>query len=121
VPVWLWVAVASLGGVFAIGRFLLDVTISSRVAGEFPWGTFTVNVTGSFALGVLVGAALTGNALLLAGTASVGSYTTFSTWMLESHRLGDDDDRRPLALYVAGSLLVGLAAAACGRILGRAL
>lgn len=120
-PIWLWVAVACLGGVFAIARFLLDSVISSRVAGEFPWGTFTVNVTGSFALGALVGASLTGTALLLAGTASVGSYTTFSTWMLESHRLGDDDDRRPLALYLTGSLAVGLAAAASGRILGRAL
>lgn len=120
-PLWLWLAIGLLGGVFATARFLLDVVISSRLAGEFPWGTFTVNITGSFALGVLVGASLTRDALLLAGTASVGSYTTFSTWMLESHRLGDDDDRRPLALYIIGSLLVGLAAATCGRILGRAL
>lgn len=120
-PVWLWLAVGLLGGVFATARFLLDIVISSRVAGEFPWGTVTVNVTGSFALGAIVGAALAGNALLLVGTASVGSYTTFSTWMLESHRLGEDDDRRLLVLYLLGSLAVGLGAAACGRILGRAL
>ncbi|MGH3048569.1 MAG: fluoride efflux transporter CrcB [Gaiellaceae bacterium] len=120
-PIWVWLAAGALGGIFAIVRFLLDAVVSSRAAGEFPWGTFTINVTGSFALGVLVGVAPTGNALLLAGTASIGSYTTFSTWMLESHRLGEDDDRGPLALYVLGSLLVGLAAAACGRILGRTL
>ena len=91
-----WLAVGALGGSFAVVRFLVDATISSRMGGEFPWGTFVVNITGSLALGYL-GAALTGTTLLLAGTASVGSYTTFSTWMLETHRLGEDDDRRPLS------------------------
>lgn len=118
---WVWIAAGLAGGAGAITRFLLDAAISERLAGAFPWGTFTINVTGSFLLGVLVGTVLAGNALLLAGTAAIGSYTTFSTWMFEAHRLGEDDDRRPLALYVLGSLAVGLGAAACGRLLGRAL
>jgi CrcB protein len=117
---WVWVAVGVLGGSFAVARFLVDATISSRAIGEFPWGTFFVNITGSFALGYL-GAALTGTTLLLAGTASIGSYTTFSTWMLETHRLGEDDDRRPLVFYLLGSVAVGLATAAAGRTLGRTL
>jgi len=117
---WVWLAVGVLGGGFAVVRFLVDATISSRTGGEFPWGTFVVNITGSFALGYL-GTALTGTALLLAGTASIGSYTTFSTWMLETHRLGEDDDRRPLMAYLLGSVVVGLAAVAAGRTLGRAL
>lgn len=116
-----WAAVGVLGGLFAVGRFLVDVLISERVRSEFPWGTFTINISGSLVLGILTGAALSGNALLLAGTASIGSYTTFSTWMLESHRLGGDDDRRPLALYVVASLGIGLGAAEVGRLLGRAL
>lgn len=120
-PLWMWVAVGAVGGACAVGRFLLDAAVSSRVGGTFPWGTFAVNVSGSFVLGILVGAALAGNAMLLAGTAGVGSYTTFSTWMLEAHRLGEGDDRRPLVAYLAGSLVVGLGAAACGRALGRAL
>jgi CrcB protein len=90
------------------------------MGGEFPWGTFVVNITGSLALGYL-GAAFTGTTLLLAGTASIGSYTTFSTWMLETHRLGEDDDRRPLLVYLLGSLVIGLAAAFAGRALGRTL
>jgi CrcB protein len=117
---WVWLAVGVLGGSFAVVRFLVDATISSRAGGEFPWGTFVVNITGSFALGYL-GAALTGTTLLLAGAASIGSYTTFSTWMLEMHRLGEDDDRRPLMAYLLGSVVIGLAAAAAGRTLGRAL
>jgi fluoride exporter len=121
VALWVWLVAGLAGGSGALARFLLDVAISERSAGEFPWGTFTINISGSFLLGVFVGGCLAGNALLLAGTASVGSYTTFSTWMFEAHRLGEDDDRRPLALYVVGSLAAGLGAAACGRILGRAL
>jgi CrcB protein len=118
---WVWLAVALLGGSFAVVRFLVDGAISSRAGGEFPWGTFTINVSGSFILGLLFGAGTSGNTYLLAGTACVGSYTTFSTWMLESHRLGDDDDRRPLLAYLFASLFIGLAAAAAGRLLGRTL
>ena len=118
---WLWLGVGALGGTFAIVRFLVDAAVSARVAGEFPWGTFAVNISGSFILGLLFGAGAAGATYLLAGTACVGSYTTFSTWMLEAHRLGDDDDRRPLAAYLIASLVVGLAAAAAGRTVGHAL
>jgi fluoride exporter len=118
---WLWLAVGLLGGTFAISRFLVDAVISSRVASDFPWGTFTVNISGTFALGTLFGAGVVGHDYLLAGTACCGAYTTFSTWMLESYRLGEDDDRRPLLAYLLGSLAVGLLAAELGRILGGAL
>jgi CrcB protein len=119
--IWLWLAVGALGGTFAVVRFLVDGAISTRLAGEFPWGTFVVNLSGSFVLGLLFGAGTGGTTYLLAGTACVGSYTTFSTWMLETHRLGDDDDRRPLLAYLFASLLLGLAAAAAGRAIGRTL
>ena len=102
-------------------RFVVDAIVSERAAGEFPWGTFVVNVSGAFVLGLLFGASLSGTSYLLAGTACVGSYTTFSTWMLETHRLGDDDDRKPLLAYLFASLLVGLAAAELGHIVGRTL
>ena len=108
-----------LGGGFSVVRFLVDATISSRMAGS-SLRHVRCQHHGELALGCL-GAALTGTALLLAGTASIGSYTTFSTWMLEAHRLGEDDDRRPLLLYLFGSLVVGLAAAFAGRALGRTL
>lgn len=118
---WIWIAVAVLGGSFSVARFLVDAVISERTSSDFPWGTFVINVTGSFVLGWFVGASLTGTTLLLVGTASIGSYTTFSTWMFETHRLAEDDDRRPLVVYLVASLLVGLAAAGAGHILGRTL
>src|SRR5439155_4055304 len=83
-----WIGVALLGGAGAVGRLVLDAAVSERAGDAFPWGTLVVNLSGAFALGLLAGADVAGDALLLAGTALLGSYTTFSTWMLESQRLG---------------------------------
>ncbi|MEA2423078.1 MAG: fluoride exporter [Thermoleophilaceae bacterium] len=116
-----WLAVGLLGGVGAIGRFALDSAVSERVGSQLPWGTFAVNVSGSFLLGLLAGVALSGDALLLAGVALLGSYTTFSTWMLESHRLAEQGRRGAVALNLAGSVAVGIGAAALGRLIGGAL
>jgi len=64
---------------------------------------------------------VTGNALVLSGTATIGSYTTLSTWMLESHRLGQDDQLAIAGVNLFGSLLVGFAAVAAGHAIGTAL
>lgn len=114
----LWSAVALLGGLGSVGRFLLDGAVASRTRGRFPAGTLAVNLSGSVLLGLLTGLALHGDALLLAGTAVLGSYTTFSTWLFETHRLAEDGQGRLLAANVAGSLVLGVAGAALGRALG---
>jgi CrcB protein len=80
-----------------------------------------VNVSGAFALGALAGASVDGDALLLAGTATLGSYTTFSTWLFETHRLGEDGQAGALALNLVASLVCGVGAAALGRVAGGAL
>lgn len=113
-----WVGVALLGGGGAVGRFLLDSWIGARARGELPIGTLAVNLSGALALGLLTGLALSGEALVLAGGAALGSYTTFSTWMLESQRLAEDAELRLAALNVALSLLAGVGAAALGRLIG---
>jgi CrcB protein len=119
--VLVWIGVACLGGVGACARFLLDGAVASRSPFDFPLGTFVVNISGAFILGFLSGVALEGDAELLAGTATIGAYTTFSTWMLETHRLGEDEERGTMALNVVGSLAVGIGAAALGRMIGGAL
>jgi CrcB protein len=116
-----WLGVALLGGAGAVARFALDATVSQRAGSGFPWGTLAVNVSGAFLLGMLAGADVAGDALLLAGTATLGSYTTFSTWMLESHRLGEDGESARMWVNLAVSLLAGLAAATIGKALGGAL
>jgi CrcB protein len=121
VSVALWFGVAVLGGAGACARFVLDAAVSSRAGRELPFGTFTVNLSGAFALGVAVGGALDADAYRLVGTAAIGAYTTFSTWMLETHRLVEEGQLADAAANVLVSLLLGLAAATLGRSLGGAL
>jgi CrcB protein len=113
-----WLLVALVGGTAAIARFVLDGAVSARVASRFPIGTFVVNISGALVLGLLTGLALSGTALVIAGTATIGSYTTFSTWMLETQRLVEDAEIPTAAINVALSLVVGVGAAALGRFLG---
>jgi CrcB protein len=117
----LWIVVGALGGAGAVARFLLDGAVASRARSALPLGTLAVNLSGAFVLGLLAGAALRGDALLLAGTATLGSYTTFSTWMLETQRLGEDGSYAPMVVNVAASLACGVGAAALGRALGGVL
>lgn len=114
-----WIAVAVVGGAGACARFLIDGLVS--VGQDLPWGTFVINVSGSFLLGLVSGLAFTGDALVLAGSAALGSYTTFSTWMLETHRLREEGEFWPALGNIVISLAVGLGAVALGRTIGAAL
>jgi len=116
-----WIAVAVLGGVGALARFLFDAALAERAAGPFPVGTLAVNLSGAAALGLLAGAALHGAALTIVAGGGLGSYTTFSTWMFESQRLGEAGRATLLWLNVGLSLLAGLAALALGHWLGAEL
>jgi CrcB protein len=113
-----WIGVGLLGGVGALLRFFVDGVVAARLTRDFPLGTFVVNMSGAAVLGLLVGLGLSGDGLLLAGTATVGSYTTFSTWMLEGQRLVEDGELAIAAGNVLLSLLVGLGAVALGRFIG---
>jgi CrcB protein len=115
------VAVGLLGGLGACLRFALDGVVSARVARDLPVGTLAVNLLGTFVLGLLIGAAVAGDAYRLAATGLIGAFTTFSTWALESHRLAEDGRTRWAALNFAGSLVLGLLAAWVGRRLGAGL
>jgi fluoride exporter len=111
--VTLLLGIGLLGGVGAVARFLLDGAVTARAGSGFPWGTLAVNLSGAFALGLLVGVA--DDTYRLLGTGLLGAYTTFSTWMLESHRLGEDGRLRVGALNFALSLAAGIAAVWLGR------
>jgi CrcB protein len=121
VTVLVWLGVGALGGVGALARFGLDALVQRRAAGEFPLGTLVVNVVGSFCLGLLTGLGVTGDALLLAGAAVLGSFTTFSTWMLETERLAEDGEGRLALANLAVSFGAGVAVAVVGWALGAAV
>lgn len=110
-----------IGGLGAIARFLVDGAVSQRLGRAFPFGTLVVNLTGSFALGVIVGAVVTDDTFDLAGSGFCGAYTTFSTWALESHRLAEDGQGAHGALNFGASLLAGVLVAWGGRAVGGAL
>jgi CrcB protein len=108
-------------GAGAVARFILDAAVQSRRSTRFPLGTLVVNLGGAFLLGLLAGLAPPSRLMLVLGTATIGSYTTFSTWMLETHRPLEDGERRVARWNLAVSLVAGLVAVALGRALGRAL
>jgi CrcB protein len=116
--VFVWIGVAALGAVGALLRFALDGAVSARAGRDLPFGTFAVNISGAFTLGFLAGVSLTGDALVLAGTATVGAYTTFSTLMFETQRLVEDGESRGAVANALVSLAVGLGAVALGRFVG---
>lgn len=110
-----WAGVVLLGGAGAVLRFLIDRAIARRVARPFPFGTLTVNLSGAVLLGLLAGLTLSYHVSLLAGTAFVGSYTTFSTWMLETQRLAEERQLWPAAANIVVSVILGVAAAMAGQ------
>lgn len=116
-----WAGVAVCGGFGAVLRFLIDGTIARHAWNAFPIGTLAVNLSGAVVLGLLTGLAVGDDAALLAGTAVVGSYTTFSTWMFETHRLTEERQLPIAALNVVVSIVAGVAAAALGQWIGASL
>jgi CrcB protein len=115
VSAWTWLGVALLGGVGANARFFVHTLVLQRTGAGLPLATLAVNASGSLLLGLLAGVALSGDALVLAGTATLGSYTTFSTWMLETELLAARGRGVVAALNVLLSLALGIGAVALGR------
>jgi CrcB protein len=116
-----WIAVALLGGAMAVARFAVDAVLSDHPIQPFPLGILVVNLTGTLVLGVAAGAALGGEALTIVAGGVTGSFTTFSTWMLDTKRLAEVGRRDLVWLNIAFSLLAGFAAVAFGHWLGGAL
>jgi CrcB protein len=116
-----WVAVGLLGGAAAAARFLIDSVLTARTDHPFPLGVLAINLAGALVLGFVAGVALDGQALIVVAGGGIGSFTTFSTWMLDSHRLADAGHAHLVWLNLALSLIAGFAAIAMGHWLGSAL
>ena len=110
-----WAGVVLVGGTGSVLRFLVDRTVARRLSRPFPFGTLVVNISGATVLGFLGGLALNKEAALLAGTAFVGAYTTFSTWMLETQRVGEERQAWAALGNIVASVVLGVAAALLGQ------
>ncbi len=120
------VAVAIAGALGALGRYGLDGLISRHAPTSFPWGTFVINISGSFLLGmffiVMTERFRPDPWLRSAVTIGLlGAYTTFSTLSLETYRLAEDGAYGLAAANALGSLAAGLAALYAGVVIGRAI
>ncbi|MGI8433759.1 MAG: fluoride efflux transporter CrcB [Nocardioidaceae bacterium] len=116
--VLVWLAVPLIGGSGSVLRFLVDRFVARRSNRALPLGTLTVNVTGSLALNLFGRLALGPNTALLVGTAAIGSYTTFSTWVFETQRLGEERQLTVAVFNLFVSVMLGVAAAALGQTIG---
>jgi fluoride exporter len=112
-----WIGIG--GGIGAICRYLVGRELTERVGGLFPWGTFTVNVTGALLIGVLF-ALITEKGIghdhfrLLLMVGLLGGYTTFSSYTLEAFNLLEGGDWGTALLYLMVSNIAGLLACAFG-------
>jgi len=116
-----WIAVGLLGGSAAAARFLIDAELTARSEHPFPLGILAINIVGALALGLVAGAALEGQALVIVAGGGIGSFTTFSTWILDSHRLAEAGHTHLVWLNIGLSLIAGFAAVALGHWLGGVL
>lgn len=98
-------------------RYLVDRFIQARHDSLFPWGTWTVNVAGSFVLGLLVASALPAPVLAGLGTGMCGALTTYSTFGYETVRLLEERSGLYAGLNAAANVVVGLLAAGAGAAL----
>ncbi len=110
-----WAGVLVIGGLGSVARFMVDRAVARRAARSFPFGTLTVNISGAVLLGFITGLTLSHSAALLAGTAFVGAYTTFSTWMLETQRLTEERQIGRAITNLVVSVVLGIAAAMLGQ------
>jgi len=120
------VAIAIAGALGALARYGVDGFVSRRLPAAFPWGTFVVNISGAFVLGLLMTLMteqLTTAPWLRAALTIglLGAYTTFSTLSYETYRLLEDGAVGLAAANMLGSMAAGLFAVYLGVVAGRAL
>ncbi|CAA9441706.1 MAG: Fluoride ion transporter CrcB [uncultured Rubrobacteraceae bacterium] len=120
------VLLVALGG--AIGsaaRHLVGVFVANRFGPDFPWGTFIVNVSGSFLIGVILslvgGGQLPAGARLFLAVGVMGGYTTFSTYSNETLQLIQGGEFAAATFNALGQVVAGLVGVYLGVVLGRAL
>lgn len=123
---WVKVMVLSLGGALGVNvRYWMGAWISRWASPQFPWPTFTINVSGSFAIGFL--AVLLArwlphpNIRLLVIVGFLGGYTTFSSYSYETITLAERGELALALVYVTSSVILGLAAVGSGVALARML
>jgi len=113
------ISLVAIGGFLgAMSRFGVSNFIKSTFPSVFPIATLTVNLLGSFLLGLCIGAGLDNSWRLLLGTGFLGAFTTFSTFKLENVQLREKGKWNTIILYLTVSYTFGILLAFFGMKLG---
>ncbi|MGG0188209.1 fluoride efflux transporter CrcB [Bacillus rhizoplanae] len=113
------ILLVSIGGFFgAITRFFISTVAKEKYGNAFPYGTFFINIIGSFLLGMLNGAEVAKMWILLCGTGFMGAFTTFSTYQLEMVQLIHTREGQKALLYFVMSYAIGIGSAFVGFYIG---
>ncbi|THV25345.1 fluoride efflux transporter CrcB [Peteryoungia ipomoeae] len=123
----LQILLVAIGGALgSVGRYLAGVHITRLMGAGFPYGTLTVNIVGSFLIGLLVellARKLNGSMdlRLFLVVGFLGGFTTFSSFSLDALALFERGATLAAAAYILASLILSLAAVFAGLLLGRSL
>ena len=125
-PLLAMTAVAVGGALGSVLRYLVSHWFTQRLGPAFPWGTFAINVSGAFIIGVVLQLAVTRAGFnpyvrLFMATGILGGYTTFSAFAYETYLLGANGSSLQSLAYAGGSVIAGVAAAFAGVVLVRAV
>lgn len=116
-----WTAFVAAAAVGAPLRYVVDIYVSERTKGVFPWGTLVINASGSLVLGFITGLALyhgfPNTPKVVLGTGFCGAYTTFSTFTYETVHLLEDGETAHALRNALSTLVLGAGAAALGLAL----
>lgn len=120
------ILLVAVGGAFgSVCRYLTGILMTRLLGPAFPWGTITVNIVGSFAIGLLTeliarrfNASMEMRLLLVVGI--LGGFTTFSSFSLDTVALVEKGAVTSAAVYVLASVIISLGATFAGFALGRA-
>ena len=117
-------ATVAIGGVIgSLGRYAVGAALPHQ-GGDFPWATLVVNVTGAFAMGLLVAYLVDRPgvhrlARPFVGVGLLGGWTTFSALAVDAVQLGQSGQEQVALIYVAATFLVDTLAVAAGSVLGQ--
>jgi|SRR5512139_346480 CrcB protein len=121
-----YIVVFAGGGIGSVARYMVATWIGQRWGRSFPFGTFIVNVSGSFLIGLLM--TLMAERFLenpewrlLIVVGGLGGYTTFSTFEYETGKLMADGELIYAALNIVLSVIAGFAALKLGEVIARSI
>ncbi len=111
------------GGTGSVARYMISKLLNqSNYA--IPYGTFVINIIGSFCIGIILGLSLKNNTLsqntvLLLATGFCGGFTTFSSFAYENHVMLKNGDLFNFLVYTVGSFTLGILAVFLGMLLSK--